>query len=390
MTTTLVGQTVLALAAGVLLNFTPCVLPAIPFKVQAIIKEVGSHMRQRILAALALLLGSLLLFMVLATLAAFLQMTWGSLFQSKVFLATLVALLAVAGVATFLDWSFALPDALYRLRGARYLEPFLTGMLAAVLSTPCTGPFLGGVLAYALTSPPLVTFWLFAAVGIGLALPYVVVIVQPGLLRRLPRGGEWSLRAKQILGFVLLAGAAFFAGSLVPAPWSIGLWYLWMSGVAIWGLAALWKSRTVAARIVPAVCAITGVLLAYSALRPSTAEELSWRPFDSVAMQAAQRRRLPVLIEFTADWCLNCKVLERTVYTDPQVIAAAQTAGVAAFRVDMTEPDLPRERLLLSYGGAGLPFAVLLDPHGAVVERLPDMFTASRLADAIRAVGPME
>lgn len=382
----LIGQTILALAAGVLLNFTPCVLPAIPFKVHAIVKEVGSHMRRRVLAALALLLGSLLFFMVLATLAAFLQVTWGSLFQSKTFLAALVALLAAAGVATFLDWSFSLPDALYRLRGARYLEPFLTGMLAAVLSTPCTGPFLGGVLIYALTSPPLVTFWLFAAVGIGLALPYVVVIVQPGLLMRLPRGGEWALRAKQILGLVLLAGAAFFAGSLVPAPWSIGLWYLWMAGVAIWGLVALWKSRAILARIVPAVCAIAGILLVYSALRPSTGAELSWRQFDPVAMQGAQSRRQPVLIEFTADWCINCKVLERTVYTDPQVIAAAQTAGVAAFRVDMTEPDVSREQLLLSYGGAGLPFAVLLDPRGAVAERLPDLFTASRLAHAIRAV----
>lgn len=382
----LLEQTVLALAAGVLLNFTPCVLPAIPFKVHAIIKEVGSHMRQRVLAALALLLGSLLFFTVLATLAAFLQVTWGSLFQSRIFLAALVALLAAAGAATFLDWSFSLPDALYRLRGARYLEPFLTGMLAAVLSTPCTGPFLGGVLVYSLTSPPLVTFWLFAAVGIGLALPYVVVIVQPGLLRRLPRGGESSSRAKQILGFVLLAGAAFFAGSLMPAPWAVGVWYLWMAGVAIWGVVALRQPRSVSARLVPALCAVAGILLVYSALYPSTTVELSWRRFDPVVMQAAQSRRQPVLIEFTADWCINCKVLERTVYTDPKVIAAAHTAGVAAFRVDMTEPDVSRERLLLSYGGAGLPFAVLLDPHGVVAERLPDMFTASRLADAIRAV----
>lgn len=382
----LTGQTILALAAGVLLNFTPCVLPAIPFKVHAIIKEVGSDMRQRVLAALALLLGSLLLFMVLAALAAYLQVTWGSLFQSKTFLAMLVALLAAAGVATFLDWSFSLPEPLYRLRGTRYLEPFLTGALAAVLSTPCTGPFLGGVLMYALTSPPLVTFWLFAAIGIGLALPYVVVIIQPGLLRWLPRSGEWAPRAKQILGFVLLAGAAFFAGSLMPAPWSIGLWTLWMAGFAIWGFAALWKPRTVSARLVPAVCAIASILLVYSVLYPSTGVELSWRQFDPVAMQAAQNRRQPVLIEFTADWCLNCKVLERTVYTDPQVIGAAQAAGVAAFRVDMTERDGSREQLLLSYGGAGLPFAVLLDSQGAVVTRLPDMFTASRLENAIRAV----
>lgn len=386
MATMLLEQTVLALAAGVLLNFTPCVLPAIPFKVRAIIKEVGSRMPQRVLAALALLLGSLLFFTLLATLAAFLQVTWGSLFQSRIFLAALVALLAAAGVATFLDWSFSLPDALYRLRGARYLEPFLTGMLAAVLSTPCTGPFLGGVLVYALTSPPLVTFWLFAAVGIGLALPYVVVIVQPGLLRRLPRGGESSARAKQILGFVLLAGAAFFAGSLVPAPWAVGVWYLWTAGVAIWGVVALWEARSVSARLVPAVCAVAGILLVHSALYPSTGVELSWRRFDPVVMQTAQSRRQPVLIEFTADWCINCKVLERTVYADPKVIAAAQSAGIAAFRVDMTEPDVSRERLLLSYGGAGLPFAVLLDPHGVVAERLPDMFTASRLADAIRAV----
>ena len=112
---------------------------------------------------------------------------------------------------------------------------------------------------------------------------------------------------------------------------------------------------------------------------------LPWAPYRGDALAAASANDRPALIEFTADWCINCKVLEKTVYAAPQVIRAAQETNLASFQVDMTESDDAKENLLRSYGGAGVPFAVVLDRSGVVVRRFPDLLTAARLEAAIRA-----
>jgi thiol:disulfide interchange protein DsbD len=383
--TALMIQSALALLAGILLNLTPCVLPAIPLKVRAIIAATGDAAPQRAAAAAALVAGSLAFFLALGAATAWLQWSWGALFQSRAFVTVLALFLVAAGVFTLGDLRLSLPQALYRVHGARHAEAFLTGALTGVLSTPCTGPFLGGVLAYALTNSAGTILWLFGAIGLGLALPYAVVILRPGLLARLPRSGEWSARLKQALGFVLLAGAVFFAQSLLPDRWGAALWLGWALGLATWGSLALWKAASLAGQVIPVAGACLGAWLTYAAITPSTAASLPWTPYTPVAAAAIAEDGRPALIEFTADWCINCKVLERTVYAAPRVIRAAQETQLAAFQVDFTEPDAGTERLLRSYGGAGIPFAVIVAKHGEVVRRLPDIFTAAQLEAAIRA-----
>lgn len=383
----MIGETLLAVLAGVLLNLTPCVLPAIPLKIRVILREAGHKAPQRWLAAMALLAGSLSFFLALGVATAFLQWTWGALFQSRLFLIILVAVLSAAGTASFVELNIRLPEAVYRVRGRRYLEPFLIGSLTGLLSTPCTGPFLGGVLAFAVTNPPMVILWLFAAVGFGLALPYVGLLLHPQWLQRLPRGGEWTVRVVQALGFVLLAGAVFFAQSLVSPPWDRVLWWLWAAAVAIWGVVAWLRSNAWSARLVPTLVAVLAGLTVYAgAITPtSTAASLKWQPLLAGTLPTSMGNGRAVLVEFTADWCINCKVLERTVYVDPQVVQAAQDTGIATLQADLTRPDARLEQLLSSFGGVGLPFAVILDANGEVVRRLPDLFSAETLSRAIYA-----
>src|SRR5699024_3867998 len=173
-------QLALAVIAGMLLNLTPCVLPALPIKLRSIARVVGNGPRQRLFAGIALLAGTLVFLGALAIASAVLNWTWGTLFQSWWFRLALALLLAAFGVASLAGRGLNPPQFVWRVGGSGYAEPFFVGLLAAVLSTPCTGPFLGGVLAFALTQSPSTIFILFIAVGVGLALPYLILLAIPG------------------------------------------------------------------------------------------------------------------------------------------------------------------------------------------------------------------
>ena len=131
---------ILAFWAGVMLNFVPCVLPVIPLKIRAVLNEIKGDIRSRVLAAMALLSGSILFFLILGASTAYLGKTWSVLFQSKVFLSVLSAFFFFAAISTFADWSFRLPQFVYKFPIQRYTGAFLTGALAGILSTPCSVP----------------------------------------------------------------------------------------------------------------------------------------------------------------------------------------------------------------------------------------------------------
>ena len=378
----------LALTAGVLLNLTPCVLPALPIKLRSIARVVGDSPGRRLLAGVALLAGTLTFFGGLALATAWLNWTWGTIFQSVAFRTTLVLVLGGLGVWSLAGRGFQPPQWVYRVQHAGYAEPYLAGLLAAVLSAPCTGPFLGGVLAFALTQSPAAIVAIFLAVGVGLASPYLALLAWPGLVAKLPRGGAWMLRIHQLLGLILLAGAVFFAATILPHQATPFLWSAWAAAFTFWAMRALLLGPGLGARLVPAlVLAATGSA-ALAAWSPTGTEAaLTWEPLTAQALQRAQTTGRPALIEFTADWCINCKVLEQTVYRDARVIQAARDARVATLRADLTRPDKRLQAYLRDFGGAGLPFAVVLDRQGRIHKRLPDLFTADNLAAALRAAG---
>lgn len=376
----------LALLAGLLLNLTPCVLPALPFKLHSIARVVGNGTQQRLLAALALLAGTLTFFAILALATAGLHWTWGAVFQVFWFRAALIFLLAGFGVYSLAGRGIQPPQWLYRIQGKGYVEPYLAGLLAAILSTPCTGPFLGGVIAFALTQAPSTIFALFMAVGLGLTLPYLVLLVQPGLLKFIPRSGPWLRRVQQMMGLMLLAGATFFATTLFGERSGILLWGAWFSVLAFWLFRALCVGPGLGARLVPALvlAIVTMSAAAIGFNRDGVAgRDLPWQPLSAQALSAARAAGYPVLIEFTAKWCINCKVLEQTVYASKAIAQAVEATKTRVLRADLTRPDAELDTYLRSFGGAGLPFAVVLKPDGTIHRRLPDLFTVSTLKTAI-------
>lgn len=378
----------LAFTAGVLLNFTPCVLPVLPFKIRTLLGEIEGTTPSRVIAACALLLGSLMFFVVLGALTAYLGWRWGEIFQSRVFLALLSLLLFASGIAMLLQWSFALPQFLYHLPMRRYADAFLTGVLAAILSAPCSGPFLGSVLAYALTQPPPVVIGLFAAIGTGLAFPYVLLLAAPKLLRYLPKGGRIGAQVEAILAFVLIGGAVFFAQAVLPQSTHVFLWWGIGGVVLVWAVIAIIRGPKITDRLVPLAALATVLFIANTALTVRGEARLPWRPYSAADLEDAHLSGRPALIEFTADWCINCKALEQTVYASPVVIEAALKVKLVPFKVDMTEFDDAHKVLIEQYGGTAIPYAVLIGGQGEIAQTFSGLFTPESLKSALLSAAP--
>ncbi len=378
------GQFMMAVVAGLLLNLTPCVLPAIPIKVRTILREAGSQRSHRQLAALAFTAGTLTFFLTLGGLTALLQWNWGTLFQSTVFVAVLVALMVGFAVATWLDLPIPIPAFAASAHGRRYFEAFVSGLLSAVLAAPCAGPFLGGVLAFAVTQPAPVIMGIFGSIGLGLSLPYAVLMLKPEWLSRLPKAGPWTLAIREVLALVLLAAAVFFSASLVPQavyPW---LWGSWLALVLFWGIRRFIQGNG-AVRVIAATA--TGLALAVVMVFASPAGNgeggLAWQPYSSELLAETKNRGAPQLLEFTADWCINCKVLERTVYQEPAVAEAVRRINMVPIQVDVTASDPEKDALLTELGGQALPFAAVIDGDGQVIARFTGLFETDSLVRAI-------
>ena len=379
----------MALMAGAMLNLMPCVLPVMPFKIQAVLREIKSDLAARILAALALMAGSLGFFLLLGLLTVYLGLVWGEVFQSRLFLGALSLFLLFAGIATFANWSVHLPQFLYRLPARRYMGAALTGILAGILSTPCAGPFLSSVLAFAVTRSPAESMVLFLSIGLGLALPYFILLTWPGLLNRLSFSGPWTLQIKHLLGFTLLGGAVFFSTPLVPTAMTTAGWLILSSAIVGWAVYYIVKLHNRTQRVFTAglLIIMAMVIAIATGTLNVTRGELNWQPFHENLIHQATVEKRPVMIEFTADWCLNCKVLEQTVFKSRQVLTAARATDLIALRVDLTDVSETNKVLLARYKGIAIPYVALLDRKGVLSEQFTGIFKARTLASAIKKAG---
>ena len=374
-----------ALLAGMLLNMTPCVLPAVPVKIRTILVQSGNTPGRRLFAALAFMSGTLTLFLPLGGLTALFHWNWGTLFQSPTMLSLLVIALLAFAAMTWFDMPLPIPTLSPKAAGHGYMEAFMSGLLSAVLAAPCAGPLLGGVLVFAIARPAPVILLVFTLIGVGLALPYVVLLLRPQWLRRLPHGGPWLIVIRQSLAWVLVAAAVFFSASLLPDDIYRRLWWLWLLLVALWGVNHLLRS-TMAGRIL--ALSVTGLALALtlSAARPEEDAGkggIDWVPYAASEMGQIQGMTQPFMVEFTAKWCINCKVLEETVYASHAVARKISDIGMATIQVDLTRSNPPGEALLAYFGGHALPFAVVVDRNDKIVKRFSGLFSADQLIAAV-------
>ncbi len=374
----------LAFLGGLILNVMPCVLPVIALKIFGFTQQAGEAPHRVFRLGLAFVAGVFTFFLALATVvialkAAGRDLAWGYQFQNPFLLAGLIALVFVFGLNLLGVFEITLPSeaasGLSKLSGREgYSGAFLHGLFTTLLGTSCTAPFLATSLGYAVTQPAPIVFLLFATIAAGMSLPYFLLTARPAWMRFLPKPGLWMERAKQLMGFVLLALVAWLLGVLARSrPDAVAPmgWFLVALAIGCWMFGAFARRPKTWAIIAALVLASYGGLLhgALSAPRRSAVTgnagepgSIPWEPFSEEKLAAAVSSGRPVFVDFTADWCLNCKVFERTVLETDAVRTALREKGVLTLQADWTDGDAAITRALKKFGRVGVPLYVLHRP----------------------------
>jgi thiol:disulfide interchange protein len=380
-----------ALVGGLLLNVMPCVFPILSLKALSLARAGAEGTAKREAMAYAagavgmcLALGGTILALRAAGVAA------GWAFQLQDPRVILLLLLLVTAVALGLAGLFRLPaivggDRLAGRSGAR--GAFWTGALAAFVATPCTGPFMGAALGAALVLPAAAALAVFGGLGLGLALPFLLLGFVPALRQRLPRPGPWMERLQRILSvpmFVTAVGLAWVLGRQAGVDGlTLGLAAALALGLSLWWLGRHGRPWLALA---PAALAIGAALLLVRS-EPAAPEArrgaLAAVPFSEALLEDLRARQRPVFVYFTADWCLTCKVNEAAVLGRADVAAAFRRAGISVLVGDWTSGEPEIGRFLERHGRSGVPLYLFYRP-GAEPEMLPQILTAARVRGLAR------
>lgn len=393
----------LAFVGGILLNLMPCVLPVLSLKAFSLL---SGRERHPLAHGLAYAAGVVLSFLVLAGILVALRqggeaLGWGFQMQSPRAVGVLSLLMALMA---FSLWGVFEPGASLAGIGSNSARgmagSFLTGILATVVATPCTAPFMGSAVGWALLLPGPRVFAVFAALGIGLAAPYVAISGVPQLARFLPRPGAWMETMKQFLGFPLAATAvwlAWIAGRLAGADATALVGILWVvAGLGAWilGRGALPHLTTLRRNLSRfAFLVLAGGSMAYAAVHlpaqavAKTAVGADVESFREGTLEELRASGKPWLLVFSADWCLSCQVNERTSLEIPSVEKVIREKGIRVVRADWTARDSVIGRTLESFGRQGVPYYILSD--GKRERTLPEVLTPSIVLAALDSVPAM-
>ena len=423
----------LAIIGGLLLNIMPCVLPVIALKIFGLVKMAGDEPKKVRRLGWMFSLGILASFLVLALIVILLkiagqQVGWGFQFQEPIFVIVMSALVFAFGLSLFGVFEIRLPGAAVagvsavitqqeHTGGKGYAASFAEGVFATILATPCTAPFLGSALGFAFAQPTGIILLIFAAVAFGMALPYLLLTARPTWQRFLPKPGAWMETAKQFMGFLMMATLLWLLYILgkqlgmEAVIWTCA--FLLMIGLACWLIgrfATLTASRAavwitwVAASIVAiggyvafiegaldVRAAIAGTPVASSGTGNTRSNEVAWEPFSLPALESYLQKERPVFLDFTAEWCLTCKVNERTIIADQRVQDKLRTSGIVTMKADWTNRNPDITRLLAKFGRSGVPLYVLF-PHGRPNEPLilPEVLTPTILLEALERATPAQ
>jgi len=366
----------LAFLAGLSLNIMPCVWPVLPLIVMRIIEQAKQTKTRSPAMGLAFCIGILLFFAVLAGANVILQLfygsvlQWGDQFRNPAFVAAMALLLVVLALFMFGVFTITVPSVVSGKAGAGkgYTGAVGMGFLAAVLSTPCSFAILATAFAWAQAQRLGLATVAIMVIGVGMALPYAILTSVPGLLKRTPRPGRWMELVKQTIGFVLLIIAVKLIAALPQVRRMDVLYFAVVFSFCIWMWAGWVDFRTKLARklIVRIIAVVLALAGGWVFLRPPAEELIDWQKYDAAEIAAALAKPQPVLIKFTADWCLSCQVVEKTVYVKKDIAGLIEDRGVLAIKADTTVKDFPATLDLKNlYNEPGVPVSMLFIPGRA-------------------------
>ncbi len=360
---------------GLALNLTPCVYPMIPITVSYFGGQAKGRGGRTILLAVLYLLGMAAMYSTLGLVAALTGTLFGSALQNPFVLAVIAAIMVGLALSMFGLYEIRVPTRLAGVAGTAKrgaLGSFLMGLTVGIVAAPCIGPFVLGLLTFVgETANPLLGFSLFFVLAIGLGLPFVILAVASGNITRLPKSGEWMEWVRKLFGIVLLAMAMYFLRPVVRDT----MYFLLLGAILVVGgvmLGFVSKVKTSSLffsgfrRFIGVVAPLYGL---YLVLAPgnifgrSEATGIAWIPYTETHLAEAVAQGKPVVIDFSAEWCLPCKELDHQTFNQPEVIDASK--AVVPLKADLTQHGSPEVReLRRKFDIRGVPTIVFIDAAG--------------------------
>ncbi|HWF19250.1 MAG TPA: protein-disulfide reductase DsbD domain-containing protein [Verrucomicrobiae bacterium] len=403
-----------AFLGGIILNVMPCVLPVIALKILGFVNQSKEHPRHVRKLGLLYAAGVLVSFLALAVLVIFVKQlghaaSWGMQFQNPQFLVLMTALVSLIALNLFGVFEINLGGSVMGTAGKLASKEgsagaFLNGLLATILATPCTAPFLGPALGFAFTQPAGIIILVFLTVGLGLAAPYVILSWEPAWLKFLPKPGAWMEKFKVAMGFPMLATAIWLFTLTTPFFGEDGdLWlgmFLVLIGLGAW-VWGQFVQRGRARRALAVGVSLGIFLIAYGYLLErqldwrhprmvakgslqNAPDGIDWQPWSPDALKEARAAGRPVLVDFTAKWCLICQLNKREALEIPKVRAKLKQIGAVALEENSYTKDPVVIAELNRYQRAGVPLVLIYpkDPNAAP-EVLPELLTPNIVLSAL-------
>ena len=389
-----------ALIGGLVLNLMPCVFPVLAIKVLGFTQHADDRRAHRT-SGLAYTAGVVLSFLALGALmlalrAAGQQLGWGFQLQSPAVVAALTVLFTVIGLnlAGVFEFGSFLPSRLATLEARNPVaNSFLTGMLAVAVASPCTAPFMGASLGLAVGLPALQALLIFAAIGLGMALPYLAASWWPAVARLLPKPGAWMDTFKKFMAFPMFGTAVWLLWVLGQQTGIDGagalLALLVVLALVLWALGLTGRTRIVLASFSIAAGALLAsaigpnvIKMAEAATPVAETPGARWQPWSAERVQTALGAGQPVFVDFTAAWCVTCQYNKKTTLASAEVLSAMDAAKVQTFRADWTRRDAAITAELQKLGRSGVPVYVLQAPGQAPVV-FSEILSVTEVKDAL-------
>jgi thiol:disulfide interchange protein len=389
-----------ALLAGLILNVMPCVLPIIPLRIYSLVQMAGQSRRRYVTLGLAFAGGLVLFFVALAAVNVVLKLAlgqafnWSQQWQSPPVRITL-ALVVVAVAANLFDlFTVTVPQRVAALEGREgtrqgHLSSAGMGLMMAILATPCSFGILLAALAWGQTQTLAVGTAVFLLIGVGMAAPHVALAAFPKLLARLPKPGRWMELLKHGMGFALLLVAVWLLRTLAEGGypfWVIGYAVVLAFALWMWGTWVRYDSPRWAKLAVRGCAVVLAVAAGWWMLTPPKPLAVDFQPFDRGGIAEARDDGRPVVLKFTASWCVSCHVIDATVYRDEALDDELAARGALTMKADVTNADAAASRYLRERFGKAPPLTVIFPPGEGEPVELTGKYDKADLLDALDRV----
>lgn len=402
---TLLKFLIFAFLGGLLLNVMPCVLPVLSMRALNLVRQSQNDRKSIFIGSLLYGAGVLASLLILAVIVIFLKMTgqlvgWGFQFQNPLFVMTLITIIFVFALSLFDVFIINAPG-MNKMAAASnkkgWAGSFFNGIFAVLLATPCTAPFLGAALGFAFSQPPIFILSSFTAIGIGFAMPFILIGIWPRLIQSLPKPGPWMDTFKEIMGFLLFGTVLYLFSSLRFQISSDSLYkfliFLTLTAFTAWFYGKLSKTGSKFPSSFLALI-ISLIMIGFSAYYLLDTRQIStniessviregWEEFDPVTIEQYRSEGKGIFLAFGAKWCSVCKLNEKRVLFTDRGDLFFNERSVIRIKGDYTIKDPVIDEWIRNFGKAGVPVYVYYPPDGSDYILLPEILTFSILENNI-------